>query len=187
MKRLLVPAVILTLGAVGRADFKVLAAEDVVTLIDGSEIRGTVIAVGMKAVIIAAEDTEIVIPRSQVESIVRGPTRAETLKFMTDPVDGLKVITGKGFREEEVAAEGELEAASEEKKGEKARPKRKRGPKATKRAITPDAIRQLMKRDKRLEQWVKIIGGPEKAAEFAKRMGDDALKKLLGDLVGGKK
>lgn len=190
MRRFLALAAALSLCPLGAADFKVLRTDDVVKLVDGTEVRGTVIAVGMKAVIVAVEDREVVVPRSKVESIVRGATRAETLKFTTDPVDGLKVITGRGFRDEKAPAEEEGEVGEapaekkEEKRGPARKPGRKPGRKPSGKGLDADALRRLMKRDKRLERMIKMVGGPEKAAELAKNMGEDALKELLG---GGKK
>ncbi len=187
MRRLVALVMIVVLCPLGAADFKVARTDDVVKLIDGTEVRGTVIAVGIKAVIVAVEDREVVIPRAKVESIVRGAARAETLKFMTDPVDGVKVITGKGFRDEGPGAEeGELEQPPERKEGEKpARPGRDR--KGPKRRIDAGAIRRHMKRDKRFELMVKNLGGPDKVAEMAKNMDEETLEKMLGKFLGGSK
>ena len=181
MRRLLVLAAAVVLTPVGAADFKVLRTDDVVKLVDGTEVRGTVIAVGMKAVIVAVEDREVVVPRAKVETIVRGPSRAETLKFMTDPVDGLKVITGTGFRDGEAAGEVQAEEGPAEEKKPEPAPKHERKPSV--KDLDADAIRRLMKRNKRLERLVKTLGGPEKAAEFVKRMDKDALERMLGNLV----
>ncbi len=184
MRRLAALAVVLSLSRAGVADFKVLRTDDTVKLVDGTQVRGTVIAVGMKAVIVAVEDREVVIPRSKVESIVRGPARAETLRFTTDPVDGVKVITGKGFRDK--ATEGEEGEQTPEEKVEGKRPAPEPTRMKPKKAIDADAIRRFMKQDKRVEGWVKMMGGPEKAAEFAKRMDESALKRMLGNFAKGK-
>ena len=89
-------------------------AQDVVRLVGGAEVTGTVVASGMKAVVVLvrveradgeagepAEATEaeapvreVVIPRERVERIVRGAESPDPAGYSVAVVDGVKRVTG---------------------------------------------------------------------------------------------
>ena len=109
MKRIVMAAAFVFVATAGdvAADFKLAASDDVVILVDGTKIRGTVIAKGLKAVVVVVkgekdgEAREIVIPKTKVERIEKGESDREISSFTTDGVDGIKVVTGEGFRDTE--------------------------------------------------------------------------------------
>ena len=105
LQTVLACAVLAAAASTAVADFKVADTTDTVFLVDGTKIEGTVIAVGMRSVIIVVkgekegEAKEVVISKANVERIERGGGAKETASYTTDPVDGAKVVTGQGFRD----------------------------------------------------------------------------------------
>lgn len=162
-------AAVLSISAL--ADLKVMRTEDVVRLVNGEEIRGTVIAVGIKAVIMIVDDAEQVVPRREVASIKRGEVRPGIKGYQTEAVDGIKVIVGEGFRESEGEGEEEAAAAKPEKSKGRKKAAKKRG-RGGKQAISQGEIDQLMKNPK-IRDLVKKAGGREKALEMARKYQND--------------
>jgi len=74
MRKSLVVAACFLAAAAAPAEVKVMDTKDVVRLVSGEEVTGTVLASGLKAVVIVVEREETVvertIPREQVESSV---------------------------------------------------------------------------------------------------------------------
>ncbi len=111
MNRIAMAIVFALLLAAGdaSADFKLAASQDVIILVDGTKITGTIIARGLKAVVIVVkgendgEAKELVIPKTKVDRIEKGDSDQEISSFTTDGVDGIKVVTGEGFRDSEDA------------------------------------------------------------------------------------
>jgi len=99
-------AAALTLAASSAwADLRVMDTVDVVRLVDGTEVRGTVLAAGIKAVVVLVEGKQIIIQREQVERIDRGEQEPGIVKsYATEVVDGVKIVTGPGTSGEESTA-----------------------------------------------------------------------------------
>ena len=98
----------LFLVAGGRAsgDIKVIPSADKVHLVDGTVVEGTVIARGTKAVVVIVGDKETRVPAEKVQRIEYGAQAAAVSGYMTDPVDGVKCVTGEGFRDAEEDEDG---------------------------------------------------------------------------------
>ena len=152
-------AVVLSASAL--ADLKVMDTEDVVRLLNGEEIRGTVIAVGIGAVILIVGEEERVVPRREVVSIERGEIRPTIKGYQTETVDGLKVVVGEGFRESESTGEGENAAAA--RLGGKKGARRGKGSTGRRKgsAISKSKVDELMK-DPKVRDVVKRLGGRDK-------------------------
>jgi hypothetical protein len=144
----------LTLAPPALGDLRVLASLDVVVLYDGTSVKGTVIAVGMKAVIIIVDDVERVIPREQVVTIVRGEVNPEVKGYITEVVEGMKRVTGPG---QSVDAEAPAEETAVASQGAPAG----RGP--GNMVITKAMLLEMMKKNQMLKQIVAAQGGPDAA------------------------
>ncbi len=164
-------------------DLKVMDTEDVVRLVSGEEVRGTVIAVGVKAVIMIVGDTERSIPRREVASIERGEVRPTIKGYQTEAVNGVKLIVAEGFRESD--AEGEEEAFDAEP-GTARRPKAGKRAKRAKRGKSPipeEKVDELMKNPE-VRKLVEKMGGRDKAMEMARKyQGDPRFKSLIEQLL----
>lgn len=165
--------------APARAGLRVLDEEDVVHLTDGTEVRGTILATGPRAIVIvlAEEEKERIIPVSEVDRLERGATRAATKAYKTEPVAGLKMVTGPGS-DEDTGPQPEKGAASGKgKKPGAGRPKR--GPKIDKSLLAGAA-----KKNPRLAAWLKSMGGPEKALEWIeKNRGRSGASKMIEEFM----
>lgn len=203
------------LAAAARADFKVTEREDVIHLTDGSKVIGTVIAEGLKGVVVLVrvksedgektgaqggektealdgektealgggrtgpETKELLIRRADVVRIERGrdvSNRAEG--FLTDPVNGLKVVTGRGFREQtdegagETAGEGETKTAPKASAGRRAkRPAARRSGKTPRSVdeLTPQDLAAIARRNPQAKTMIDALGGPKTALQFIKQ------------------
>ena len=82
------------------ADLRVERAADTVILTDGTKITGTIIAAGLRAVLIIEKDqtAERTIKRSEIESFAYGVGSGEVKGYATGvrPEEGLPVIVGEG-------------------------------------------------------------------------------------------
>jgi len=82
------------------ADLRVERAADTVILTDGTKIAGTIIAAGLRAVIIIEKDqtSERTIKRAEIESFAYGAGSGEVKGYATGvrPEEGLPVIVGEG-------------------------------------------------------------------------------------------
>jgi hypothetical protein len=165
----------LVLSGLAFADLKVMDTEDVVHLVSGEEVRGTVLAVGIKAVIVVVENKERVIPRREVASIERGELRPTIKGYQTDVVEGIKLVTGEGFRDsdaeggEQAVAEGPAAARSRKAAG---RGKGARRGKGGEPLISEEKADELMD-DPEARKLVEKLGGREKAMEMARKYQDD--------------
>jgi hypothetical protein len=165
-------------SAVGtaRADLRVLETADVVHLHDGTEVRGTVIAVGIKAVVVIIDDKEVVIPRERVMKIVRGEVGTNVKGYATEVVEGLMRVTGPGEAGGAAVAAGPQAPATGP------------GPAAAQGAtITKERLLQLMQSNPMLALIVKKQGGPDKALEWLEknRSNPDVQRKLEAFLKAG--
>ncbi len=168
MRSLFLAAAVLA-ATTARAEIKVMDTEDVLRLVSGEEIRGTVLAVGLRAVIVVVDDKERAVPREQVESIRRGEVSPAAKYYATEMVEGLSVVTGPGTGE----SEGE-EGSEEEAK--LAGPQGRKTPKTAKRApgrrrpplpnVSDGEIEKLMQGNPGLRDIVKSVGGSGKAREW---------------------
>ncbi len=167
------------LSAPSLADLKVMDSEDVVRLVSGEEVRGTVIAVGIRAVIVIVGEGERAIPRREVASIKRGEVRPTVKGYRTEAVDGIKVIVGEGFRDSELTGDEEAVAAASEKPkaGRKRGPKRGRGGRP---AISQARVDELMK-DPKVRDMVNKLGGREKAMEMLEKNRSNPMVKRFMD------
>lgn len=163
------------LSAPALADLKVMDTEDVVRLVSGEEVRGTVIAVGIRAVIVIVEEGERAIPRREVASIKRGEIRPTVKGYRTEAVDGIKVIVGEGFRDSELTG-GEEEVAAGPEKPEAGR---KRGGGRRPR-ISRDKVDELMK-DPKVRDMVDKLGGREKTMEMLEKNRNNPMVKRFMD------
>ncbi|HHN46259.1 MAG TPA: hypothetical protein ENN09_02355 [Planctomycetes bacterium] len=161
MKHLAVfAAVLLATGAF--ADFKVADTIDVVTLDDGSTVKGTIIAEGSRGVIVVGKTGEVVVPKQKVVKIERGKPESETKGYTTDPVEGVKVVTGEGFRDGQKSGgqspqpqSGPAQASGHQKPG---------GQAGGGARVTPEMVKQAMQKNPQAAAWVNMVGGPDKAA-----------------------
>jgi len=177
--RLIVVALCILVAAVqARADFRVGDTVDQVFLVDGTKLEGTVIAAGIKAVVMVVkgekegEAKEVVIPNEKVERIVRGEPAKDTTSFKTDVVDGTKKVTGQGFREEETEPRA---PAEEPKQGEKPKPA-KLGDRNIERQLE-----KAMGSNPLVKRLVKQAGGVKQAAEMLKN--NPQLMSRVGDYL----
>ena len=167
-----------------QADFKVAESRDKITLKDGKEIVGIIIASGRKGVLIVVEDQdgsrEIVVPKDKVKSIDRGASSPGTKAFTTDPKDGVKVVSGEGFRD----------VSKPKKSGNGNKPKNNQGGKPAQKQtnagrqsaaqITPQMINQLAGKDPRVKAFVNMVGGAGKAAQM---LNDPEQRKRLEEMA----
>jgi hypothetical protein len=157
------------------ADLRVLESTDVVYLYDGTEVRGTVIAVGIKAIVIIVDEKERIIPREHVVKVVRGEVKPEVKGYMTEVVLGMKRITGVG------ESAGEPDDPGEAVAGDGTEPKPPSGPK-----ITKEQLLLMMKGNPVLARIVKAQGGPDKALEWLeKNRSNPEVKKYLDAFLKG--
>ncbi len=155
------------LSAPALADLKVMDTEDVVRLVSGEEVRGTVIAVGIRAVIVIVEERERAIPRREVASIKRGEVRPTVKGYRTEAVDGIKVIVGEGFRDSELTG-GEEEVAAGSEKPKAGRKRGKKRGKGGRSGIPQEKVDELMK-DPKVRDMVNKLGGREKTMEMLEK------------------
>lgn len=158
---------LLVCGLAG-ADFRVGDTVDVVYLVDGTKIEGTVIAVGIKAVVVVVkgekegEAKEVVIPKTKVERIERGDAAKDTASFKTDTIEGTKRVTGQGFREEQ----NEPLAPEAKEEPESNQPAKPTGPaNRNLRKLIEDAmgsnptVKTLVKQAGGVDQAVQVLQG----------------------------
>ena len=167
---------VVLLSTCASADLKVMQTEDVVRLVNGEEIRGTVLAVGIRAVVVIVDEAEQIVPRSEVASIKRGEVRPNVKGYQTEAVEGVKVIVGEGFRDSE--GEGQAVAGAKPKPAKKVakKPARKRG--GGEGQLTQEKIDQLMG-DPKIRDLVNKAGGREKALGMARKYQNDPRFKAL--------
>lgn len=166
------------LSAPALADLKVMDTEDVVRLVSGEEVRGTVIAVGIRAVIVIVEESERTIPRREVASIKRGEVRPTVKGYRTEAVNGIKVIVGEGFRDSELTGGEDAAAAGPEKSKSGRKRGRKRG-RGGRPAISSDKVDELMK-DPKVRDMVNKLGGREKTmAMLEKNRNNPMVKRFM--------
>ena len=80
------------LAVPARADLKVSQRADVVFLHDGTRVVGTILAEGIKAVVLLIDGQERLVRRELVLRIEKGPEVGKRVEgFTADPVNGLKV------------------------------------------------------------------------------------------------
>lgn len=170
MRAALALAVFLAASA-AMAGVKVLDAEDVVRLVDGTELRGTLLAAGLKAVVLLVEDEEKVIPREQVLQIERGEPKHAVKSYATDVVEGMRRVKGQAAPDQK-SAEGKTESAP-------------RGPQTqTAPKLTKEFLEELVKKNPELARIVRAFGGTEKALEWLeKNKTDPEVKKALEELL----
>jgi hypothetical protein len=169
MRVLSAAVAVLVLSGLAFADLKVMDTEDVVHLVSGEEVRGTVLAVGIKAVIVIVENTERVIPRRDVASIERGELRPTIKGYQTEAVDGIKLVTGEGFRDSD--SEGGEEAVAA-KPGAAGTPEAAGRGSDNKPLISEEMADKLME-DPENRKRIERLGGREKAMEMARKYQDD--------------
>jgi len=164
--RLIVVALCILVAAVqARADFRVGDTVDQVFLVDGTKLEGTVIAAGIKAVVMVVkgekegEAKEVVIPNEKVERIVRGEPAKDTTSFKTDVVDGTKKVTGQGFREEEAEPRAPAEKPNQGEKPKAANLGDRNIEKQLEKAMGSNPL---------VKRLVKQAGGVKQAAEMLK-------------------
>lgn len=194
MRKWLVAVSAAILAAAARGQIRVPDSEDVLTLASGEEIRGTVVAVGLKAVLVIVDDKERTFPREQVERITRGEVSPNVKAYATETVEGVLVVTGPDTGE----GEGEGEGAATEALAKEERPKptrvAKKGGKGGKDkakgrgkgppGITNERIQEAMKNNPELRNIVKGIGGPDKAREWVRNnRGNPEIAKMLEQLM----
>jgi len=166
---------ILLTWAGARADFRVGDTIDEVYLVDGTKIEGTVIAVGIKAVVLVVkgeeegEAKEIVIAKEKVERIVRGEPARDTASFKTDVVDGTKKVTGQGFRDEDAEP---LAPAAKPEPGKPAGARDRNLEKKLEGAMGSNAM---------VKRLVTQAGGVEQAAQLLKS--NPQLRSRLDDYI----
>ena len=167
-----------------QADFKVAESRDKITLKDGKEIVGIIIASGRKGVLIVVEDQdgsrEIVVPKDKVKSIDRGASSPGTKAFTTDPKDGVKVVSGEGFRD--VSKPKKSGNGNKPKNNQGGKPAQKQTNAGRQRAaqITPQMINQLAGKDPRVKAFVNMVGGAGKAAQM---LNDPEQRKRLEEMA----
>lgn len=185
MRKWLLAVSALVLATSARGQLKVTDSEDVVTLASGEEVRGTVIAVGLKAVVMIVDDEERILPREQVKSIARGEASPGVKAYATKIVEGVKVVsgvdTGEGEGEEAAGeappAAGPAAAAKGRGKGEKGKGGKGKGKAGKGRGqpggvpdISKDRMEQLMKNNPGLRDIVRDrFGNADKAREWLKQ------------------
>jgi len=96
-------------GQLPPADLRVERAADSVILTDGTKVTGTILAAGLRAVIIIEKDqtSERVIKRSEIESFSYAASGSGEVKAYTTgvrPEEGLPVIVGEGSPAESAPA-----------------------------------------------------------------------------------
>ena len=176
-------AAVLVIASAVYADFKVVPSVDVVTLDDGTTVSGVVIAEGARGVILVKDAKEIVIPKEKVVKIEKGVPTAETKGYTTDPVEGQKVVTGEGFRDSSSPAQPQDKTTD-------AKPPAPKGNANVPNKVTADVVREMMKQNPQLDAWVRIVGGPDKAANILndpekRKAIEDTAKNLGIDVSGG--
>ncbi len=194
MRRWLVAASAALLATAARGQIKVADSEDVVTLASGEEIRGTVVAVGLKAVVMIVDDKERTFPREQVERIARGEVSPNMKAYATERVEGIVTVTGPDTGAEEgegTEAGGEALAGKDRPapvgaakgKGGKGKGKAK-GEGGGAPDISKDRIQEAMKNNPELRNIVKGIGGPDKAREWIRNnRGNPQIARILEQLM----
>ncbi|MHC4504566.1 MAG: hypothetical protein ACYTFI_14770 [Planctomycetota bacterium] len=106
MRKWLLTVSVLVLATSARGQVKVTDSEDALTLTSGEKLRGTVVAAGLKAIVIIVDDEERVIPREQVKSMTRGEASPGVKAYATEIVEGVKVVSGVDTGEGEGEGEG---------------------------------------------------------------------------------
>jgi hypothetical protein len=159
MRNVLVLVGALVLAAAAYADFKVVPSVDVVTLDDGTTLTGTVIAEGARGVVLVKDAKEVVIPKDKVVKVEKGVPTAETKGYTTDPVEGQKIVTGEGFRDSGSSEDKQ----AKDSEGKPATPQANAGKPGK---VTADMVKNMTKQKPQLDAWVKVVGGPDKAAEI---------------------
>lgn len=174
----LLPALLFLLAPLATSgDFKVMESVDTITLTDGSNIEGIIVASGAKAIVIVVEGEagpqEQVVPRDKIKEVKTGAPTAHTKAYTTDPVDGVKVVTGEGFRDtagQPAGTSGQPATAQTPPRPQApaARQKPSATPAGTPRApkITAEMIQNMLGKSPQLKTLVNAIGGPEKAAQL---------------------
>ncbi len=128
MRKWLLAVSALVLATSARGQLKVTDSEDVVTLTSGEKVHGTVIAAGLKAIVMIVDDKERILPREQVESMKRGEASLGVKTYATEIVEGVKVVSGVDTGEGEgEGADGEAAPAREPAASAKGRGKGEKG------------------------------------------------------------
>ena len=202
MRKWLLAVSALVLATSARGQIKVTDSEDVLTLTSGEEVRGTVVAAGLKAVVIIVDDEERVFPREQVESMTRGEASPGLKAYATEIVEGVKVVSGVDTGEGEGEGEGESEGAAGEAppaekpaaakgggKGGKGKGGKGKGQPGGAPDISKDRMEQLMKGNPGLRDIVKDrFGNADKAREWLKQnRTNPEIQKYLQQFLKGRK
>ncbi len=169
MRSLFLAAAVILGSTTARAEIKVMDTEDVLRLVSGEEIRGTVLAVGLRAVIVVVDDKERTVPREQVESIIRGEASPAAKYYATEVVEGLSVVTGPGTGEsegEEGVAEEVMAAGSRGRNTSKTAKRAPGGRQPALPNVSDREIEKLMQGNPGLRDIVKSVGGSGKAREW---------------------
>lgn len=185
MRKWLLAVSALVLATSARGQLKVTDSEDVVILASGEEVRGTVIAAGLKAIVMIVDDEERILPREQVESMTRGEASLSVKAYATEIVEGVKVVsgvdTGEGEGEEAdgeaplaedpaAAAKGRGKGKGGKGKGGKGKDGKGGGQRGGIPDISKDRMEQLMKNNPGLRDIVRDrFGNADKAREWLKQ------------------
>ena len=204
MRKWLLAVSALVLATSARGQLKVTDSEDVVTLTSGEKVRGTVIAAGLKAIVMIVDDEERILPREQVESMTRGEASPGVKAYATEIVEGVKVVSGVDTGEGESEGEGEgadgeappAAAAKRRGKGEKGKGGKGKGGQGKGGGrpggapdISKERMEQLMKGNPGLRDIVKDrFGNADKAREWLKQnRTNPEIQKYLEQFLKGRK
>jgi len=153
----------------GESYVKILLDSDSILMKDGTELKGTIVLIAEKKVIILTEEGEKLIDKESVEEISRGKDKDHPVTLMVRETDGFQFIVMEPVDEKQAEA---LRPAPEDKpvrrpKVEKpAKPKpdvklrrdiRPDNPAEALRRLKPQEIRELMKKDGGLDELLKKI------------------------------
>jgi hypothetical protein len=181
-------------------------AQDVVKLVDGTEVAGTLLAVGMKAVVIivkadAKENAdaaagkaeqkveEITIPRERVERIVRGTESPDPTGYTVAVVAGVKRVTGKA--QATAAAEGgngsKPPAAAASRPPAASTPAAPSAPasKTTAGQPTTDGLIAAARQDARLKQLIDSMGEDRVRQLIEQNRGNKQASQLIEQFLRG--
>ena len=112
-----------------------------------------------------------------MDRLERGATKAASKAYKTEPVAGLKMVTGPGSDEDTGPQPEKGAAPGKGKKPGAGRPKK--GPK-----IDKSLLEAAAKKNPKLAAWIKAMGGPEKAlALIEKNRGRSGASKMVEEFM----
>ena len=165
--------------------------EDLVKLTNGTEIRGTVLIVGLRRVVVLVDEQEMDILPSDVEYIQKVKVPGELSSYLTENVDGMLRIIGKGAAPSPASAPSAKKTPVVKKK-----PAARPGNKPPARGTKPGAGKTPAKKPgstvdnravpKEVQNLILKYGGMKKIKELQKSGQFDKLLKNNADLMKNK-